>query len=151
LISSDGPQLSPETQSPRPATTDDIAHVAEMAVKFISASPYRDVEVNIDDLESLIRSLIEGGILFVTDRGFIAGVISPLFFAPAIHVAAELAWWSEDGMGEQLREAFEDEAIKRGAQAVQMSVLNNNFASRLTKTLAEDGYHPVEVSFLKAL
>ena len=151
LISSDGQQPSQATPSPRAATTADAPAIAAMALSFIAASPYKDVEVTADSLMPLILSLIEDGIMFVSDNGFITGVVSPLFFAPSVLIASDLAWWSEDGSGEKLREAFEDEAANRGAHAVQMSVLNNDFASRLTKTLAEDNYHPVEVSFLKAL
>lgn len=130
---------------------EEIEPVIEMARKFVAASPYSGVEVSDATLEGLCYQIAEAGCLIVSERGFVAGLLSPLFFAPEIRVATELAWWAEDGNGEALREAFEAWATASGAAAVQFSTLNNSFAPRLAATLTGAGYTPVEVAYIKAI
>jgi len=151
LISSDGPSPSKEILKTRFATPEDEGHVIEMAKAFFSVSPYSGVEFDEESVRVLFRQLLSGGCVIVNERGFIAGALTPLFFAPSLKVATEVAWWAPDGGGTELRELFEAWAKDNGASAVQMSALNNSFAGRLTANLTDNGYTPVEVSYLKAL
>lgn len=151
MISSDGPSPSKETLKTRFATLEDEDHVVEMGKAFLAASPYRDVPIDETALRGVFRQLISGGCVIVNERGFIAGMLTPLFFAPHIKVATELAWWAPGADGTKLRELFEAWAEDSGASAVQMSALNNEHAERLTGNLTRNGYTPVEVSYLKAL
>ena len=151
--SSDGLAPSGVKQTPKAAELTDIEHILELSKKFVQKSPYRDVGVDDNAVRNLVTGLIvsESGIVFCTDGGFILGGLAPLHFNPSVALAAELAWYAEDGAGAALREAFEARAKELGAQAVQMTALGNEHVERLTKNLSESGYVPVEVSFIKAL
>jgi len=122
-----------------------------MARSFLAASPYRDIAVDDSALRQVFQNLIAQGCVIVNERGFIAGMLTPLFFAPGITIATELAWWAPGADGTKLRELFEEWARNSGASAVQMSALNNEHASRLTGNLSRNGYTPIEVSYLKAI
>lgn len=151
--SSDGLHSSQETQTPRIATEADIPHILELAHKFVGASPYRDVGLDVVAVENVIVHLInsESGAIFVSDRGFLAGALTPLFFHPDVVVATELAWYAPGAGGTTFREMFEDWSRDNGAAAVQMNTLNNEFAGDLASNLTQNGYTPVEVSYLKAI
>lgn len=150
-ISSDGLSPSKATLKTRFATVDDEDHVVELAKVFLAASPYRDIAIEDSTLRQVFRQLLDGGCIIVNERGFIAGLLAPLFFAPNVKIATELAWWAPDADGTQLRELFEVWAQENGASAIQMSALNNSYAARLTENLVKNGYTPVEVAYLKAL
>ena len=151
MISSDGPSPTPVTQNPRFATEADIDAILVMAEAFYSYSPYKAVGFDRQSVRVLLGQIIQSGCVVMTDNGFIAGVLNPLFFAPHVKVATELAWWAPDGGGEDLKQMFEGWAEDNGAHAVQMSTLNNSFAAKLAERLTDNGYSPVEVSYLKAL
>jgi len=151
LISSDGLSPSKETPKTRFATAADEDHILEMAKAFFAYSPYSDVQFNDEAVRVLVRELMATGCIILSERGFIAGALTPLFFAPDILVASEVAWWAPDAGGTELRAAFEEWAVAAGASAVQLSTLNNSFASRIAGNLTANGYTPVEVHYLKAL
>lgn len=149
--SSDGQSPSKGTLNPRFATADDEDFVIDMAKSFFAVSPYSGVEFEEEAVRVLFRQLLIGGCVIVNERGFIAGALTPMFFAPHLKVATELAWWAPEAGGTELRELFEAWAEDNGASAVQMSTLNNPYAARLAANLTDNGYTPVEVSYLKAL
>ena len=122
-----------------------------MAKDFFAVSPYSRVEFDDESVRVLFRHLLSNGCVIVTERGFIAGALTPLFFAPHITLATELAWWAPEEGGAELREMFETWALGAGASGVQMSTLNNSYAGRLAANLTENGYTPVEVHYLKAV
>lgn len=149
--SSDGQYPTPETLILKNPKREEIEPIIKMARTFIETSPYGGVTVDDAVLEGLCYNIAENGCLIKTEGGFLAGVLSPLFFAPDVVVAVELAWWSENGNGTELRTKFEAWAVANGAAAVQFSALNNSHAPRITAHLTDNGYTPVEVGFIKAL
>lgn len=150
---SDGLSPSPETQKPRLATLEDLPFILECGRKFHAFSPYSSTEFDEAAVTHLVTKLIEEphGVVFVHDGGFIAGLITELFFAPSIKIAAELAWWAPKSNGSVLKQAFEDWAQHFGCSAVKLSTLNNEYAPSLARLLTEDGYTPVEVAYVKVL
>ena len=147
-ISSDGRPLSTETRRCNP---EDVEMIVAMAKKFIAYSPYKDVPIDDDYMQSLFANLLEHGTIITNGTGFICGMLTPLFFSPNVVIAAEMAWWSEGGNGQDLKRAFEDWARSKGAQAVQFSAFNNQFAPKMNELLTKSGYYPVEVGYIKAL
>lgn len=114
-------------------------------------SPYSGLHFNEAAVRQLFHKVLADGCIVVNEGGFIAGVLTPLMFAPDVFVATELVWWAPDSNGTELREWFEGWAAEVGASAVHMSALNNQHASRLTAHLDQNGYTPIEVAYLKAI
>ena len=65
--------------------------------------------------------MIAGGVVFMTEGGFLAGMIGPEPSNARYLVAHEAFWWSEDRSGLRLRKAFEEWAKKNGCSEVQFS------------------------------
>lgn len=154
MTSSDGQFPSKEIPKTRFATQADIPHIEAMAKRFFDYSPYRDTRYDDQAIRDLIENLIddENSCMFVNSKGFICGSLHPLLFAPSLFVASEIAWWSEDGVGTELREVFEAWARNEtDASAIQLSTLNNSKSSELGAHLVSKGYAPVEVHYLKAI
>lgn len=122
-----------------------------MARDFFEYSPYNSVEFNEAAVRTLIEQLIVGGCMLVHEKGFLAGMLTPLFFSPNVKIATELAWWAPDANGTEFRKYFEAWAADNGASAVQMTTLNNGFAAQLAGNLTSNGYSPIEVSYIKAI
>jgi len=90
----------------------------------------------------------QGG-LFQTDRGFIAGTISPVWFSPENFAAVELAWWSEDGKGAYLLRQFEGWAKQSGAKEVRMTTIPG--LGKAERLMQLKGYRAEETSWTKAI
>lgn len=90
----------------------------------------------------------QGG-LFVTDKGFMAGLLTPSLICPGWVMAVELAWWSEDRKGIRLLHMFEEWARGNGANEIRMTTL-----SALPKAgaiMERVGYSSTEVSWSKVI
>lgn len=151
MTSSDGLSPSKATLKTRLATVEDVPRILEMAKDFFSYSVYSGVEYDEEAVRVLVEHLLEDGCVFVSERGFIAGALVPLLFAPQFLIAQEIAWWAPAGGGRELRTMFEDWAEAMGARVVQMSTLSNANAAKLASNLSENGYVPVEIQYLKAI
>lgn len=133
------------------ATHADIGFLLDKAKEFHGTSIYKDVPFDVDTVRDNLEQLIENGGVFFNEHGLVAGLLSPLVFNRNFSVAAELVWYCPQGGGQELREAFEDWAFDNGAIGTSMSVLVNDYANKLGDKLIEDGYKPLEVSFVKGL
>jgi len=122
-----------------------------MSRDFFAISHYREMTFDESAIRGLVQHLIENECVIVHERGFIAGTLTPLFFAPHIKIAVELVWWAPNADGTRLRELFEAWAKDKGASGVQMTAQNNDYAARLTQNLTRNGYTPIEVAYLKAI
>lgn len=147
MTSSGGLQLS---KAIRKCDPNDEDMIVEMAKKFIAYSPYSNVPVTDESLRGLFRNILQHGVVLTNGTGFICGMITPLFFCPSVLIATEMAWWSEGGQGQELRKAFEEWGRANGSHATQFSAFNNQFASSMNVMLTENGYNPVEISYIKA-
>ena len=135
----------------RKATEADVGFLLDKVRDFHEYSPYRDVPLDEEAIKQLIFGLLAGGVIFVSDVGFIAGQITPLFINPKQKIANEIAWWSPEGGGQELREVFEQWAKDNGAHAVQLSILNDERAGRMQQMLTDLDYRPIEVAYIKGL
>jgi len=107
------------------------------------------------DYQKVYNTLLNaaaGGGLFRNNRGgFICGVITPLIFTDDVTVATEVAWWSPNGGGRDLRKAFENWARESGATFVQFSSLADKDMARVNKLMNKAGFNLAEMSYLKEL
>lgn len=95
--------------------------------------------------------LIEVGAIFTNETGFIAGMLTPLYFNPSVFVATEIAWWAPEGGGRELREAFEDWAREKGAVEAQCSALADENFQDVNRKYQAGGYQLKELTYLKRL
>jgi hypothetical protein len=130
------------------ATADDLDRIIELITAFHGYSPYRDIPFDPDGFRTFATHLIEHGAIFLSEDGVIGGLLVPLYFNPAMLMAAELFWWAGH-TGRQLREAFEAWAVESGANGVQFSGLTDQREATIRKVFARAGYSPAEMAFFK--
>lgn len=147
LTSSVGPSSTVVTLSRR----EDKKFLLQLARDFHASSIYKNVEFDVVSVLNLLERLIhdENCVVFHTDNGFIAGMLSPLLFNPKIIVASELAWYAPTGGGRELREAFEEWARDNGANIVQCVALANDNMQGLHGNYKNGGYSLVELTYIK--
>ena len=136
----------------RPAELEDIPGLLEMGKAFadeagVTARVGWDDESVADMLAVLIEE--EDGILLVSERGMIGGVVSPHPFNRAVKVFTELFWRAEDGNGLALLAAAEKLAAERGA--VRSFMVAMDHMDRTRKLYSRIGYAPVEAHFMKEI
>ena len=136
----------------RRATVEDLELILELGKAFFDASPYGgNIEFDPVAVEGLVLNVLDNGVIFLSDRGIIAGVLNPLYFNPLVQFATEIAWYAEDGQGEALKQAFETWAKEQGAAVISFSIMNTAHMATLAKRLEEDGYAPLEVAYVKGV
>ena len=105
----------------RVAGAQDVLRVVEM-IEDLRAAVRGPIPVDRAWTARTVAGLIasDDGSVWVTDGGFIAGVIEPTIISPA-RVAKEMGWYSRDRSGLLLLRAFEGWARMRGATLIQLS------------------------------
>lgn len=134
----------------RRATLEDTQIATAFAREFHAESVHAGIPVVPEVLEAWMAGLIEQGAVFLSPRGIIGGLVSPIYFNPDYRVAVELFWWAPEE-GRALREAFEGWAIEQGVNAIQFSGQRNERAETVEKLFRRAGYEPVETGFVKRL
>ena len=105
----------------RLAGAQDVLRVVEM-IEDLRAAVQGPIPVDRAWTARTVAGLIasDDGAVWITDGGFIAGVIEPTIISPA-PVAKEMGWYSRDRSGLLLLRAFEGWARARGATLIQLS------------------------------
>lgn len=105
----------------RLAGAQDVLRVVEM-IEDLRAAVQGPIPVDRAWTARTVAGLIasDDGAVWITDGGFIAGVIEPTIISPA-PVAKEMGWYSRDRSGLLLLRAFEGWARMRGATLIQLS------------------------------
>lgn len=105
----------------RLAGAQDVLRVVEM-IEDLRAAVQGPIPVDRAWTARTVAALIasDDGAVWITDGGFIAGVIEPTIISPA-PVAKEMGWYSRDRSGLLLLRAFEGWARARGATLIQLS------------------------------
>ncbi len=126
------------------ATFDHFDHIVALTHEF--NSKYYDIELDPGKVDSAIAMLLSNGIVFVSDEGFIGGVIVPDIFRNWTYLQ-ELGWFAKDRSGLKLLNAFINEAKLLGVDEVRMCTLQTSdpIAERV---LLKKGFTPVEQSFM---
>ena len=139
--------------TPRRAVLKDIEHLMAMARKEHGQSQFSDIQFDNTRAEQTFRVFIDGmaTAVFVTDKGFIMGMVQPLAFSKFWN-AYEMAWFSEDGSGLDLLKAFTKWATDMRA----INVVVHNYAGmvpveKFNKVLHRKGFKTLGVSYSKSL
>jgi hypothetical protein len=137
----------------RQATLDDVDAVMEWGVRFHAYSIWgKRVPIVEDDWRETVTSLLgsDDAAVFMTDNGFCGGLIFPMYFNKSYRIAQELFWFASSG-GSALREAFEDWAKERGAQAIQMSCIADDREAAVRRLFRKAGYDATETALMKEI
>lgn len=127
----------------RRAVITDLEHILHLTEIF--NEKYFDVELNPDKAEDAIVQLILHGIVFVSDNGFIGGVIAPDIFRDWVYLQ-ELGWFATDSSGYKLLNAFIKDAREQGVDEIRMCTLETSDPIA-EKILLRKGFSPIERSF----
>jgi hypothetical protein len=137
----------------RKASAEDLEAVVEWGRRFHAYSPWgKRVRIEDADWRQTVTNLLasEDAAVFVSEGGFCGGLIFPMYFNHAYRVAQELFWFAEAD-GTQLREAFEDWARSRGADALQMSCIADDREAAVRRLFRRAGYAATETSLMKEI
>lgn len=134
----------------RRATLDDMPAILDLGAEFLAYSPHSWIPLDRDAFATFAAHMIEHGAIFLSEDGFIGGLLSPAYFNPAYVFAAELFWFARKE-GPQLRQAFEAWAREQGASAVTCSGLVDHHEAAIRRVYGRAGYEPSEIAFMKRI
>ena len=129
----------------RPATGSDVLSIVDM-IERLRAAVDGPIPVDRAHAAAVVASLIADpdALVLVSDKGFIAGRLTPTIINPA-RIASELGWWAADGSGLRLLRAFERWAAERGALLVQLST------GAVGPNMSRLGYRRAEQAWVRGL
>lgn len=133
----------------RRATLDDVTEILLLGREFLAASPSRWIPFDADDFAETVIAMIDGpGAIFLSEDGFIGGILVDCYFNRAYSFASELFWFARKD-GQALREAFEAWGREAGAAAATASGLTDNREQAIRRVFRRAGYEAMEVGFMK--
>jgi GNAT superfamily N-acetyltransferase len=146
----------------RHANEQDIDALIAMAREFIAYSAYGTmIAPSDDDIRAGLQAVLASGVVFVAevgDRivGAVAGVLAPMWFAPTITAAVELAWWVDPAhrmtrIPFKLMHALEAWGKARGARIMCMSELVIDGTTPVAKMLGRMGYVNTERTHVREI
>lgn len=148
----------------RHATPDDVVSLVEMGKAFFEESPFASIASwDAGSFQTTVLSLMSGSVaggLLVADCGGklvgMAGyVIFPLYFNMSIFVGQEVFWWCHadhrNGIGGDLMNEMETDAIKAGASLFIQANLAGKRDGAFSRLYRKRGYAPAENTFMRRL
>lgn len=135
------------------ASLEDRDQVLEYAMKFFNSTPYKDLgdEATIAGIiDNFLQSPKEEKIIILDEgKGFLIAAITKFPFGNT-KVATEIGWYVEpefrnQGVGDQLVEAFEYWADKLGVKVKTLAFMDKD----LTEYMKKKGYVPYETAHYK--
>lgn len=146
----------------RRATVDDADALTRMAMEFIAYTPHGElIDIDCNALRRSVVSMIDSKVVacFVAELdgelvAMLVGAMMPLWFAPGIPMATELAWWVDvrargTTMSVRLVREYERWARENGARFITMSSLELDNGPNVGSMLARMGYSPAETTHIK--
>jgi GNAT superfamily N-acetyltransferase len=146
----------------RHATEQDIDALTAMAREFLAYSAYGTmIAPSDDDIRAGLRAVLTAGVVFVAEVGerivgAVVGVVAPMWFAPSVTAAVELAWWVDPAhrmtrIPFRLMHALEAWGKERGAQLMCMSELVIEGTTPVAKMLGRMGYVNTERTHVREI
>jgi GNAT superfamily N-acetyltransferase len=143
----------------REATEHDVPSIVEMAVQFWAHTSFEE-PADADHIRVMVVHCLNDGIIKVYDndgpKGFIAGIMGPLLGSPLAFQAVEVGFWlnpeyRKGRCGEQLLNAFEQQAIDHGCQYVTLVSMVSSSPEVAEAIYLSKGYKKTETSFTKRI
>lgn len=144
----------------RTATIEDLDAIVDMGQRFLRFAPHGTmIHATREDIRAGVAQFLGVGTIFLAEHdgvpcAMLACALVPVWFAPSVVMAHELAWWvDEDARGStaaiRLVLAFEDYARRCNAQVVTMSQLHAGNGEQVGRMLRKMGYEASETTFVK--
>jgi len=127
----------------RRATLDDAGRIIDLTQRF--NDKYFDVPICLIRTTDRVIWVIEEGISFVSDAGFIGGMIVEDLFRDWT-VLQEFGWYAEDNSGRALLRAFVKAGRENSVDDIRICTLatSSEFVGGL---LQQEGFAPLETSY----
>lgn len=125
------------------AVLDDMPQIIPMAIKF--NDEYFGIPLHMRRTIEVICYIIEEGVAFITDGGFIGGLVTDDLLRDWT-VLQEVAWYSTDRTGLLLLDSFIREGEELGVNEVRVCTLNTS-SPVVGKLLQRRGFAPLETSY----
>lgn len=148
----------------RRATIWDIPEYAELAMDFISSNPLAHIaKADKDEVSGFLLDAIDrdGALIILAEvgnniTGICGAMIYPIYYAPSVLVGSELWWFVKPEYrgslaGKMMREAIENWAKSKDAQAMLMVALENDKIDAVGRLYKRHGYTPMEHTYMKGL
>lgn len=146
----------------RNATMDDVEVLTHMSRQFHEYAPHAAmINATDDELADAVRALMTHGCVLVADLhgevvGMLGAIINPIWFAPRVKIACELAWWVNTEYrggraGIMLVKAYEAWAAEQNATVATMSSLQIDLNNAVGKLLHKLGYKESEHTYARRL
>lgn len=146
----------------RNAVIEDKPQIIELIISFYKES-LRDFGVRFD-LETLyetVQNFIDNQIGIVAEKegiivGVIGGMVTPSMFDKSQKIGQESVWYVDPeerkgSIGFRLIKAFEEECIKRGANAIIMIHMSNLYPEALDRLYRMNGFRLMESNYIKGV
>ena len=127
----------------RRATPEDFAHIMSM-VRAFNAKYFR-IPLNEGKTHAVLDRVIAEGVIFVSDTGFIAGMVADDLFRDWT-LLQEFGWYAEDKSGFVLLDTFIQAGHDLGVNEIRVATLSTSppVAGRI---LLSRGFAPLEQSY----
>lgn len=127
----------------RRAALEDMPRIMELIQEF--NDNYHDVPINPAKAIAVSAWIIEDGVGFISDSGFIGGVVADDLLRDWT-VLHELGWFSKDRSGTKLLDAFITAGFELGVNEVRVCALETS-SPIVGRLLQRKGFAPLEVSY----
>ena len=125
------------------ATMQDFDHILALTQEF--NEEYYHLPLNLDKTTLMITHLIEHGVVFVSDKGYIGGMLVPDMFRDSLALV-EFGWFAKDSSGIRLLDKFIQAGKDMYADEVRMGTMITSPAIA-TSILERKGFNLIESSY----
>lgn len=107
----------------RQATQQDLWHILDLTEEFNTMYYHKPL----DEVKTvgMIELIIEDGVCFVSDKGYIGGVVMPDSFRDA-NALVEIGWFAKDNSGIKLLDAFIAEGRRLDVDEIRMCTMSTS-------------------------
>ena len=126
------------------ATLSDFVHIMEMTRQFNDT--YTTMPLDKDKTAAMIETVIVNGVCFVSEGGYIGGIVSPDLFHTT-NSLIELAWYSTDNSGLRLLKAFIDAGKELDVDAIRICTMSTS-PTTARRALEQRGFTLAESSYI---
>lgn len=107
----------------RQATQQDLWHILDLTEEFNTMYYHKPL----DEVKTvgMIELIIEDGVCFVSDKGYIGGVVMPDSFRDA-NALVEIGWFAKDNSGIKLLDAFIAEGRRLNVDEIRMCTMSTS-------------------------